>query len=164
MYIIDLEKEGRALTELTLQEKLIQKEDHSVPVFGYNLIREDLLKDLLGKDTPEHLYWAGKRLARKYPLNTSDEIIAFFHKAGWGNLSIKSQSKQEMLFELESEIITDRLKSFPDCTFHLESGFLAQQTEFQKGVLSEAFEHPRKKGSKVQFTVKWDLKDIIEQE
>ncbi len=162
MYIIDLEKEGRILSELTIQEKLIQKETLSVPVFGYNLIREDLLTDLLGKDTPEHLYWAGKRLARKYPLQTIDEIVAFFHKAGWGTLSIKSESKHEMLYVLESEVITERLKANPTSTFHLESGFLAQQTQLQKGVLSEAFEHPGKKGGKVQFTVKWDLKDKIE--
>ncbi|MGJ7920501.1 YslB family protein [Neobacillus sp. LXY-4] len=150
------------MSELTIQEKLIQKETLSVPIFGYNLIREDLLQDLLGKDTPELLYWAGKRIARKYPLNTSDEITAFFHQAGWGTLTIKSESKQEKLFELQSDVITERLNSYPDSTFHLEAGFLAQQTEHQKGVLSEAFEHPRKKGAKVQFTVKWDLKDKIE--
>lgn len=163
MYIIDLEKEGRTLSELTIQEKLVEKETLSIPVFGYNLIREDLLTDLLGKDTPEHLYWAGKRLARKYPLETIEEIIAFFYKAGWGSLSIKSESKHEMLFELESVVIADRLKANPNSTFHLESGFLAQQTQAQMGVLSEAFEHPRKKDAKVQFTVKWDLKDKIEE-
>lgn len=162
MYIIELEKVGRKLSEITIQERLTEKDSLSVPFFGYELIREELLRDLLGKDTPDLLYWAGKRIARKYQLNTIDETIIFFHKAGWGSLSIKSESKQEILFELESDIITQRLKTNPDCTYHLEAGFLAQQSEFQKGAMAEAFEHPRKKGAKVQFTVKWDLKDIID--
>jgi hypothetical protein len=31
----------------------------------------------------------------------------------------------------------------------------------QMKVVAEAFEHPRKNNSKVQFTIKWDLKDPI---
>ena len=162
MYIIELEKVGRTLSELTIQERITEKESLSVPFFGYDLIREELLRDLLGKDTPDLLYWAGKRLARKYQLNTIDETIIFFNKAGWGTLTIKSESKQEILFELESDIITIRLKTNPDYTYHLEAGFLAQQLELQKGALAEAFEHPRKKGAKVQFTVKWDLQDTLD--
>lgn len=161
MYIIELEKEGRTLIEQTVQESIIEKESYSVSSFGYDLIREVLLQDLLGKDTPELLYWAGKRLARKFPLFSKEETFEFFHKASWGNLSIKSESKHEMIYELESDLITERLKMNPNSIFQLEAGFLAQQTEMQKKVMAEAFEHPRKNKGKVQFTVKWDLKDPI---
>jgi predicted hydrocarbon binding protein len=161
MYIIELKKEGRTLSERSMQQ-LIEKEKLSVPAFGYYLIREDLLKDLLGKDAPELLYWAGKRLARKYPLNTIDEIIDFFQQAGWGVLTIRLQARNEIIFEMESELIAERMEIYHDCTFHLEAGFLAEQISFQKKVMSEAFEHPRKKGAKVQFTVKWDEKDMID--
>jgi predicted hydrocarbon binding protein len=162
MYIIELEKEGRKLSELLTQERLTEKEPLSVPAFGYNIIREDLLKDLLGKDTHDLLYWSGKRLARKYQLTSMEEIYDFFNEAGFGNLRIKSESKSEIQFELESQLIAERIKIYPECSFHLEAGFLAQQIEFQKGLLAEAYEHPHKKSAKILFTVKWDSKDKIE--
>jgi hypothetical protein len=149
------------MTEQTSLENEPKPESLTVSTFGYDLIREILLQELLGKDAPELLYWAGKRIARKFPLFSSEEIVEFFYKASWGNLSIKSESKHELLYELGSELIDERLKLNPDCLFKLEAGFLAQQTELQKKVVAEAFEHPNKKNGKIQFTVKWDLKDPI---
>ncbi|WP_026581847.1 YslB family protein [Bacillus sp. J33] len=136
-------------------------EDHiqSVPVFGYELIREVLLQDLLGNDAPEILYWAGKRLARKYPLESAGHIAEFFQNAGWGSLSIKNETKNEIEMELTSPLIAERCKKNDSCTFQLEAGFIAQQIEFQKEVICEAFEHPRKKTGKIHITVKWDKKD-----
>ncbi len=80
------------MSELTIEERTTEKEPLSVPAFGYNIIREDLLRDLLGKNTQELLYWAGKRLARKYQLTSIDEIFDFFYEAGFGTLRIKSLS------------------------------------------------------------------------
>ncbi|MDF2791483.1 MAG: hypothetical protein K0S80_4585, partial [Neobacillus sp.] len=71
--------------ELTLESN----EPRNISLFGYELIREFILPDILGKDTPEILYWAGKRLARNHPLNSLDEIIDFFSKASWGQLDLK---------------------------------------------------------------------------
>ena len=149
------------MTEQTSFHKEPKQESLTVSTFGYDLIREMLLQELLGKDAPELLYWAGKRLARKIPLFSTEEIVEFFQKASWGSLTIKSETKHETLFELGSDLIDERLKLNPDCLFQLESGFLAQQTELQMKVVAEAFEHPRKSNNKVQFTVKWDLKDPI---
>ncbi|WHY33311.1 YslB family protein [Cytobacillus firmus] len=139
-------------------------EDHiqSVPVFGYELIREVLLHDLLGNEAPEILYWAGKRLARMYPLETAGQIAEFFTNAGWGNLSIANESKHELEMILSSPLIAGRLQKNNNCTFQLEAGFIAQQIEFQKEVICEAFEHPRKKTGKIFITVKWDKKDPAE--
>jgi predicted hydrocarbon binding protein len=136
-------------------------EDHiqSVPVFGYELIREVLLNDLLGNEAPEILYWAGKRLARMYPLETAGQIAEFFTNAGWGSLSIANETKHELEMILSSPLIADRLQKNNNCTFQLEAGFIAQQIEFQKEVICEAFEHPRKKTGKILITVKWDKKD-----
>ncbi|MED3571377.1 YslB family protein [Cytobacillus praedii] len=135
----------------------------TVPVFGYELIREVLLHELLGDDTPEILYWAGKRLARKYPMETFDEISAFFQKTAWGSLTIIKESKNEMELELFSPLIKQRCKENSNSTFQLEAGFIAQQIELQKEVICEAFEHPnKKKKGKIYFTVKWDKKDIIQ--
>ncbi|MEH7417215.1 YslB family protein [Neobacillus drentensis] len=136
-------------------------EPRTISIFGYELIREILLPEILGKDTPEILYWAGKRLARKYPLADFDEVISFFHNASWGQLEIKKESGNEMEIELLSPLHVSRVKSKAEHYFQLEAGFLAQQMELQKEVVAEAFEHPVKKGNKVQFTVKWDNKDYI---
>ncbi|MBU8909173.1 DUF2507 domain-containing protein, partial [Desertibacillus haloalkaliphilus] len=54
--------------------------------FGYDLIRNDVLQDLLGKDHDAILYWIGRSLARKYPVSTVEDAILFFEKADWGNL------------------------------------------------------------------------------
>lgn len=140
----------------------ITNEDHvqSVPVFGYELIREVLLHDLLGNEAPGILYWAGKRLARKYPLESAEHIAQFFQDAGLGNLSIKNETKNEIEMELSSPLIAERCKKHESCTFQLEAGFIAQQIEFQKEVTCEAFEHPRKKTGKILITIKWDKKDV----
>lgn len=143
--------------ELTLQSD----EPRNISLFGYELIREFILPEILGKDTPEILYWAGKRLARNHPLNSVDEIIDFFSKASWGHLELKKERKDEIEFELVSPLIVSRVKSKAEHYFQIEAGFLAQQIEFQKQVIAETFEHPVKKANKVQFTVKWDRKDTL---
>ncbi|MGG5254851.1 YslB family protein [Neobacillus sp. SM06] len=136
-------------------------EPENMTVFGYELLREFLIPELLGKDTPEILYWAGKKLARNYPVETKEDLIDFFVQASWGDLVIKSETKDELEFELTSPLMVSRVKTKAEHFFQLEAGFLAQQIEHQKGVVAEAFEHPVKKAQKVQFTVKWDRKDSI---
>jgi predicted hydrocarbon binding protein len=149
--------------ESTVVEQDINSEEEprTISLFGYELIREVLLPEILGKDTPEVLYWAGKRLARKYPLKSFDEIVDFFTAASWGELSIIKQSNEEIEYELMSSLIVSRVKSKAEHFFQLEAGFLAQQIELQKEVVAETFEHPVKKSNKVQFTVKWDSKDSV---
>ncbi|MFZ7945606.1 MULTISPECIES: YslB family protein [Bacillaceae] len=134
-------------------------EPRTIPIFGYELIREYLLPEILGKDTPEILYWAGKRLARKFPLADFDQVIEFFANASWGQLQLKTETKHAIEVELASPLIVSRVKSKAEHFFQLEAGFLAQQIELQKEVITEAFEHPVKKANKVQFTIKWDPKD-----
>lgn len=143
--------------ELNLQSN----EPRNISLFGYELIREFILPEILGKDTPEILYWAGKRLARSHPLQSLDEIIEFFTRASWGQLEIKKERKDEIEFELVSPLIVSRVKTKAEHYFQIEAGFLAQQIELQKQVIAETFEHPVKKANKVQFTVKWDRKDTI---
>ncbi|WLR56142.1 YslB family protein [Mesobacillus subterraneus] len=151
------------MSEITTSEQKTESERLAVPAFGYELIREFLLPELLSKDAPEIMYWDGKRIARKFPLATLEETIRFFEDAGWGILTIKEESRREMVLELGSELISSRLKNNPNCTFQLEAGFIAQQMEQQKNVTAETFEHPNKKSSKILFTVKWDKNDLIDE-
>lgn len=163
LYIIDLQKEGRILSKNTATElnQEVEVESETIPAFGYELIREVLLPEILGDDAPNILYWAGKQLARKYPLNNFEEIIHFFKQAGWGTLTILSETNKECKLELSSTIISTRLQNKGDYHFQMEAGFLAEQMEILKQVVSETFEHPRKRSGKVLFTVKWDGKDTI---
>lgn len=138
-------------------------EPDTIPAFGYELLREVVLPSILGKETSSILYWAGKDLARKFPLQNLDEVIDFFAKAGWGSLTIKDESKNEIQAELSSSVISERLsKKDSTTTFQLEAGFLAQQIEYQRNVVAECYEHPKKRARKIDFTVKWDKKDPVE--
>ncbi|PGL67244.1 YslB family protein [Bacillus sp. AFS055030] len=129
--------------------------------FGYELIRNDLLSDLLGKEQNDILYWAGKMLARKYPLATFEEIIEFFDQAGWGTLTVEEEKKQEVHLTLSSELITYRNQQKKNVSYQLEAGFLAMQIQQQIDVIAETYEEQSKRGDKVKFQVKWDLKDPI---
>jgi predicted hydrocarbon binding protein len=149
------------LKENGSKELILPEESGEISLFAIELIREVLLPDILGKDTPEILYWAGKRLARKFPLHDLDEVFQFFVRAGWGILTTKTEKKDEMEFELESPLMVSRVKSKAEHFFQLEAGFLAQQIEIQKEVIAETFEHPVKHNKNVLFTVKWDKQDKI---
>jgi Protein of unknown function (DUF2507) len=129
--------------------------------FGYELLRNDLLSELLGKEQHDILYWAGKMIARKYPIATFEEIIAFFDEAGWGTLTVVEEKKQEVHLTLSSELITYRNQNKKDVSYQLEAGFLAMQIEQQIDVVAETYEEQNKRGNKVKFQVKWDLKDPI---
>ncbi|MES9684000.1 hypothetical protein CN514_11485 [Bacillus sp. AFS001701] len=129
--------------------------------FGYELIRNDLLNDLLGKEQNDILYWAGKMIARKYPLATFEEIIEFFDQAGWGTLTVEEEKKQEVHLILSSELITYRNQQKKNVSYQLEAGFLAMQIQQQIDVIAETYEEQSKRGDKVKFQVKWDLKDPI---
>ncbi|WP_462412428.1 YslB family protein [Neobacillus sp. Marseille-QA0830] len=145
-----------------LEQSVHTLEDtRTISIFGYELIRETLLPEIFGKDTPEILYWAGKRLARKYPLADFESLIDFFAKASWGTLQIMKETKNQLDIELTTPLLAPRVKSKAEHYFQLEAGFLAQQIELQKQVVAETFEHPVKKSNRVLFTVKWDHNDSV---
>jgi predicted hydrocarbon binding protein len=146
----------------TLEEQYETLENIAISAFGTELIRQILLPELLGKETASILYWAGKSLARRYPLETVSDIITFFEKAGWGTLSIVEERKDELHVELSGAIIAARFALHEHCTFQLEAGFLAQQIEQQKRFVTEAFEQQKKRENKVLIIIKWDRKQEVE--
>ncbi|GKU81506.1 YslB family protein [Niallia sp. NCCP-28] len=149
------------MSELTsVEEKSkVEEEPLTVPAYGYELLREILIPDLLGRDTPDLLYWAGKRIARMFPLENIEDARSFFAKAGWGTLEIAKQTKNEIEYTITSPLIEKRLKEKGKCSFQLEAGYLAQQHEHSKQVIAEAFEDPKRRNKKIMITVRWDSKD-----
>lgn len=141
--------------EQTVAEQLM------VPAFGYELLRNILIPDILGKETPDILYWVGKHLARKFQLLTYEEMVSFFKEAGWGTLSIKKEEKYHIEFELSGPMIERQLDmgAGAEPTFKLEAGFLAEQYQMQKKLITEAVEEVAKKAKKIRITVQWDAKD-----
>lgn len=124
--------------------------------FGYDLLRNDILKEVFGQEHDSIMYWVGKALARKYPLHTIEETIDFFEKANWGTLSLVKEKKQERLFELRGEWMDKK----DDRCYQLEAGFLAQQVETWLSSYTAATQ-TKKKGI-IHIQVESDLHDTIE--
>lgn len=117
--------------------------------FGYDLIRNDVLSELLGTEKETLLYWVGKSTARSYPLETTDELISFFEKAQWGTLSLVKEKPHEKTFEL-TELWMG--KKDQRC-YQLEAGFLAQQLETQTQATAVAVLSEKRQLVQIQVTI-----------
>lgn len=122
--------------------------------FGYKILRDHVLSDILGKNENDVLYWAGKSLARKFPLPSLNEAVDFFRQADFGNLAIEKSAKGETVFVLHPETFEDRC-------FKLEAGFLAQQEQKLSGCLTEAYDEIVPKKKIVRITLKTDLREQV---
>lgn len=159
----NIEKEGNTVNKQLVLLQTDELENIQMPAFGFELLREVLIPDLLGQDYPQMLYWAGKSLARKYPVSSLEELSNFFELAGWGNLVLLHNKKNELEFELSGELISIRFKKTNEFTFQLEAGFIAEQLQMMNQHITETYEQVKKRANKVVFTVKWDHKDVLEE-
>lgn len=98
----------------------------NVTAFGYELLRQVSLPDLLGEDSSFMQYYMGKTLARKFPLNSMEEITSFFQDASFGTLQLVKEKKNEFTFQLTSPLITERFQYAEPVNYRLEAGFLAE--------------------------------------
>ncbi|MDD9147873.1 MULTISPECIES: YslB family protein [unclassified Sporolactobacillus] len=138
--------------------------DASVPAFGYELIRNELIPELLGEETASILYWSGRKIARHYPLDNEEQLADFFTQAGWGTLTMLEKGKSKITFDCRSALIESRIKDHPESvSFALEAGFIAEQMQRILGFMAESYTDIRKgREKKALFTVKWDAKDPID--
>lgn len=126
--------------------------------FGYELIRDHVIPSILGKHEGDILYWAGKELARKFPVFNIEEIPSFFQEAGWGQLTVEKTSKKETFYKLQSP--SEPLK-VSERNFQLEAGFIAEQFQKLNGVLTECYAKPNKKDHSITLHIAWDKKETI---
>lgn len=139
--------------------KTVENNSHTTPtLFGYELLRDHVIPSLLGPHEKEILYWSGKEIARKFPVFQTDEIPVFFSSAGWGELTLERLSKDEAFYMLTIGINDEK---FSNRNYDLESGFIAEQYQKINGYLTECFIKPKRKGTQIEFQVKWDLKSSI---
>lgn len=135
-----------------------EKEHSHVTSFGYELIRDHVLASILGKHEKDILYWAGKDLARKFPLYSMEEASSFFQEAGWGILVLEKTTKDSAFYTLQTLNLPQSGKGR---SHRLEAGFLAEQQQKIGGYLAECYDEHQKKNGIVTFQVKWDLKTTI---
>lgn len=138
----------------------LEKFNDTPSLFGYELIRDILIPNLLGTDTHEILYWAGKELARQYPLQNRQDIIHFFDKAGFGLLELSKDQRNKQIYTLSGEIVQARL-DYAQPSFNLEAGFLAEQIQMQDSLYTEALTEVNKKTKTITFIVQSDIQDRL---
>lgn len=96
---------------------------------GYDMIRYIGLPDILGKERDTMLYFMGKSLARKFEIETLEDIYSIFSILGWGRLELVKEKKKQLTFHLLDDSIVLRLKGPLDVDFRLEAGFLAEAVQ-----------------------------------
>ncbi|QIL50908.1 YslB family protein [Weissella coleopterorum] len=111
--------------------------DQNNNIFPITLLRDHLLPALLTDDLSDITYWAGKDLAREFPLQGISAIVDFFNDAGFGILNIESQKATSQRWILTGSLVERRMSEATKPDFFLEAGFLAQQTEQQIGSSAE---------------------------
>lgn len=127
-------------------------------------MRDVILPAILGKETDGILYWIGKDLAREYPVATIDDLITLTEQLGMGTLKLRRHNATQHIWRLSGPIVEERLAvDKEETSFSLESGFLAQELEFQLGAITEAevIEHRR---SYVEILAQNDPKSDVDSE
>lgn len=138
----------------------MEKNTYEAPTqFGYELIRDHVLPSILGKHEGDILYWAGKEIARKFPVFSIEEIPAFFLEAGWGQLTLDKMSKKEAFYQLKSP--GEPLK-ISERNFHLEAGFIAEQFQKLNGCLTECYAETKASENTVTLQLAWDKKETVQ--
>jgi len=132
-------------------------ETMSQPAFAIELLRDYVLTDLLGEDYAQVIYWSGKRVARKFPTMSNEELSAFFMEANWGQLTLLKERGSKFTFELLPPPATQAKTTG---YFQLEAGFLAEQIAGRFQCVAEGYADPSRKS--VQITVQLDRKDDYE--
>lgn len=155
----------KEVNELVSRKKNEQKVDlekfnETTSLFGYELIRDVLIPNLLGTETHEILYWAGKELARQYPLANRQDIIRFFEKAGFGLIELSKEQRNKQVYTLSGKVVQARLEHAQP-SFNLEAGFLAEQIQTLDSLYTEALTEVNMKTKVVTFIVQSDTKDRL---
>lgn len=152
------------VSEMTENEQNDYEENLLVSSFGLDLLRNYLIPEILGDEAPHIMYWAGKDLARKFPLESLHEVAVFFEKASWGKISIIKEKKDELRILLEGDMVDSRFRIQENPTFKLEAGFIAEQLQAQKKLYTESYDEIDKRKKQVTIIVKWDRKETIDNE
>lgn len=120
---------------------------------GYDILRYIGLPDVLGEQSETILYFLGRQLARKFDIQSLEELIEIYQLMDWGKLDLVKKKKKEWIFHLMSDSVFLRLKASFPVDFRLEAGFLAEALQNLKQVECECTEDINKRIHLVKFSV-----------
>lgn len=141
------------MTKQSINIPISELEDLYTAGAGFDILRYLALPDLLGNEAPTLLYFMGKNLARKFEINSVEDIVYLFDKLGFGHLELTKEKKKEKVFHLLADAVVLRLNGPIDVEFRLESGFLAEAIQAVEGKECECREEINRRIHQVQFSV-----------
>lgn len=129
--------------------------------YALSLLRDNLVPNLLGEEMDEILYWAGKELARKQPMNDESDIITYFSTFGFGELTLETRKKNRREYRLQGAIVDHRIAESKQANFSLETGFLAEQIQRITNLYTEGSYEVKRKQPGVKIILQADPKEEL---
>ena len=130
----------------------------SVSFFALTAMRDLMLPNMLGEEQHNILYWAGRDLAAKLPVDET-AIPQLFTQVGFGALTPLKQKRQERQYLLAGDVVATRIRTYEDPDFQLEAGFLAQALQQVLGFAVEGCSAIQRREQNVVLTVVMDNQD-----
>lgn len=124
---------------------------------GFDILRYVSLPELLGEESPTLLYFMGRKLARKFDIQTVDDVIHIFTLLGFGRLEVVKDKRKSMTFQLMSDAVASRLQASFSTDFRLEAGFLAEALHIIENRDCECVETINKRIHQVEFKVMFSV-------
>jgi len=133
-------KETDQLSALLPASSLAYAERMNMPYLGYHLLRETLTQTLLGDSESPILFWIGKNMGRKIPIQSANGVILPFIRLGLGQLDLLKESEQHLHYSLTHTI-------YP----HMSQERLSRALSLECGVIAGAMEEWQGKEALVQM-------------
>ncbi|WP_255298517.1 DUF2507 domain-containing protein [Brevibacillus dissolubilis] len=99
-------------------------EQMNMPYTGYYFLRETLSTTMLGESEAPILYWMGKDIGGKIPIDSPEDLILPFMRLGLGKLEVADQSKQEIAFTLDHSLFAQLPQDRLPKMLSLETGII----------------------------------------
>ncbi|MGG1661815.1 DUF2507 domain-containing protein [Brevibacillus sp. NRS-1366] len=126
-------KETDQLAALLPAQTIPYAERMNMPYLGYHFLRETLTNTLLGNSESPILYWLGKDIGRKIPIQSANGIILPFMRLGLGQLDLLEATEECTTYKLSHTIHSYQSPERLSRTLSLESGIVAGALERWKG-------------------------------
>ncbi|QRG69297.1 DUF2507 domain-containing protein [Brevibacillus choshinensis] len=126
-------KETDQLSALLPQQAIAYAERMNMPYLGYHLLRETLTNHLLGDSESPILYWLGKEIGEKIPIQSSAGIVLPFMRLGLGQLDLIEETKLRIHYKLSHAIFPYMTDQRLSRSLSLECGIIAGAIERWRG-------------------------------
>ncbi|MDF2682942.1 MAG: hypothetical protein K0R47_4132 [Brevibacillus sp.] len=126
-------KETDQLSALLPQASIAYAERMNMPYLGYHLFRETLTNTLLGDSESPILYWLGKDIGEKIPIQSSTGIVLPFMRLGLGQLDLMEESELRIHYKLSHAIFPYMTDQRLSRALSLECGIIAGAIEQWRG-------------------------------